>query len=58
MFWRQLLRCFDEIESSTAKKVTHYARVAFEKPAGKNELTINKRTSLAGKAGPGGARQV
>ena len=51
-FWKQLRDCFDGGKSSATEKVAHHAIVVSEKPAGRYELTMNKRTPLMGKAGP------
>ena len=41
---------FNEGELLATEKATHYAMVAFDKQAGRFELTINMRTPLIGKA--------
>ena len=51
LFWRRFRNCFDEEDSLEQDKVTHHAMVAFKKPVGKYQPTIDKRTQLTGKAG-------
>ena len=50
-FWKQLRDCFDGGKSSATEKVAHHAIVVSEKPAGRYELTMNKRTPIMERLG-------